>query len=227
MIDGTFTLVARDPAVGEIGLATSTSFPAVGKRVPHFQMGVGLVATQGKTNVFYGTMGLKLMEIGFSPQESLKILLQQDENREYRQVLMSDLSGQWAVHTGELTEKIHGHLIIPNCVAMGNTLPGKQVLEAMANGFESASGELVWRLMGGLQKGQEAGGDREGKRSAALLVLSPRQFPAWGPLIDLRVDFDPDPVLKLKELLELYLAWEKEKISNIDKRPYKFKADQK
>lgn len=227
MVDSTFSLIGRDPATGAVGLAVSTAAAAVGKRVPHLRTGVGLVATQGKTNVFYGTMGLKLLEIGFSPRETLDILTRQDDNRAYRQVLISDLSGNWAVHTGERTEAWHGHLITPHYVAMGNTLPGKGVLEAMAQGFEAASGDLALRLMNGLERGQEAGGDREGRRSAALLVVSPRQFEPWGSLVDLRVDFDPEPVTKLRELLESYLAWEEKKLKEIDQSIYYFNAGEK
>jgi uncharacterized Ntn-hydrolase superfamily protein len=219
----TFSLIARDPTSGAIGLAVSTASAAVGKRVPHYRDGVGLVVTQGKTNVFYGTMGLKLLEIGFSAQEALDILTRQDKNYQYRQVLISNLSEEWAVHTGKLTELWHGHIVTPNYVVMGNTLPGKQVLEAMAEGFEMTSGGLPLRLIVGLKKGQEAGGDREGKRSAAILVLSPDQFQPWGPLVDLRVDFDPNPVDKLEEILESYLAWEKKKLEEIDKRIYRLK----
>ena len=218
----TFSLIARDPNSGAIGLAVSTASAAVGKRVPHYRHGVGLVATQGKTNVFYGTMGLKLLEIGFSAQETLDILNRQDKNYQYRQVLISNLSGEWAVHTGELTEPWHGHLINQNYVVMGNTLPGNQVLDAMAKGFEMTSGSLPFRLIAGLKKGQEAGGDREGKRSAAILVLSPDQFQPWGPLVDLRVDFDPYPVDKLEEILGSYLEWEKKKLEEMDKRIYGF-----
>ena len=218
----TFSLIAHERDTRSIGIAVSTAFVAVGKRVPHYRERIGLVANQGKTNVFYGSMGLKLMEIGFSPQAALNILLQEDENRESRQVLLSDLTGSWAVHTGERTELWHGHLIAKDYVAIGNTLPGKEVLEAMADGFGSASGELALRLMAGLKKGQDAGGDREGKCSAALLVISPNAFEPWGPLVDLRVDFDPNPVYKLSEMLDVYLAWEKKKLQEIDKKIYYF-----
>jgi uncharacterized Ntn-hydrolase superfamily protein len=227
MVDSTFSLIGLDPSNGAIGLAVSTASAAVGKRVPHLQTGVGLVATQGKTNVFYGTMGLKLLEIGFSSREALDILTRQDDNREYRQVLISNLFGDWAVHTGERTESYHGHLITTHYVAMGNTLPGRQVLEAMAEGFEGTSGDLALRLMAGLEKGQEAGGDREGRRSAALLVVSPQQFEPWGSLVDLRVDFDPNPVIKLRELLESYLAWEEKKLKELDQSIYYFNTDKK
>ncbi len=221
----TFSIIAHDSNSGAIGLAVSTASAAVGKRVPHYRDGVGLVVTQGKTNVFYGSMGLKLLEIGFSPKRTLDILTRQDKNCEYRQVLISNPSGEWAVHTGELTEPWHGHLMTQSYVVMGNTLPGRQVLEAMANGFEMASGDLPSRLMAGLKKGQEAGGDREGRRSAAILVLSPQQFQPWGPLVDLRVDFDPNPVDKLGETLESYLEWEKKKLEEIDKRIYSLDLD--
>jgi uncharacterized Ntn-hydrolase superfamily protein len=222
MVDSTFSIIGRDPANGAIGLAVSTEAAAVGKRVPHFRTGVGMVATQGKTNVLYGTMGLKLLEIGFSSREALDSLTRKDTNREYRQVLISDLSGDWAVHTGTLTEPWHGHLITSQYVAMGNTLPGKQVLDAMAQGFEEASGDLALKLVAGLERGQDAGGDRQGKRSAAVVVVSPHQFEPWGFLVDLRVDLDPNPVPKLRETLKSYLSWEKKRLKEIDKNIYYF-----
>jgi len=221
----TFSIIARDPGNGDIGMAVSTASAGVGKRVPHFRDGVGLIATQGKTNVLYGKMGLSLLGIGLSASETLEILLRKDENREYRQVLITGMSGEWAVHTGKLTELWHGHIITPNYVAMGNTLPGRQVLEAMAEGFENSPGDLAFRLISGLKKGQEAGGDREGKKSAAILVTGPRQFEPWGSLIDLRVDLDPDPVFKLAEILDSYVAWEIKKLKEINKTIYSFRLD--
>lgn len=218
----TFTLMGRDPKTCEIGLAVSTSAPAVGKRVPHLRDGIGFVATQGKTNVRYGTIGLRLMEIGFSPYDALEILLRQDNNRQYRQVLFSNFSGDWAVHTGELTEPWQGHILKPFCVAMGNTLPGKQVLEGMTESFEKTSGELARRLVAGLKEGQDAGGEREGKCSAALLVWSPHRFKPYGTTVDLRVDFDPNPVYKLQEILNAYLVWEEKKLKEINQVIYGF-----
>jgi len=120
--------------------------------------------------------------------------------------------------------RLDGNLITGRYVAMGNTLPGKQVLEAMAEEFEATSGDLALRLIAGLRKGQEAGGDREGKSSAALLVVSPHQFQPWGSLVDLRVDFDPDPVYKLDEVLKSYLAWEQQRLQEIDTSIYGFHA---
>jgi uncharacterized Ntn-hydrolase superfamily protein len=224
MVDSTFSIIGRDPDSAAIGLAVSTAAAAVGKRVPHFRAGVGFVATQGKTNVLYGTMGLKLLEIGFSSREALDSLTRQDANREYRQVLISDLSGEWAVHTGTLTEPWHGHLITSQYVAMGNTLPGKQVLDAMAQGFEETIGDLASRLIAGLERGQDEGGDRQGKRSAAVVVVSPYQFEPWGSLVDLRVDLDPNPVPKLREILKSYLSWEEKMLKEIDKHIYHFNA---
>lgn len=226
MVDSTFSLIARDPGSGAIGLAVSTASLAVGKRVPHLLNGVGLVATQGRTNVRYGTMGLRLLEIGFSPRETLDTLVRLDTHSQYRQVLIARLRGDWAVHTGDLTEPWHGHLVTERYVAMGNTLTGPQVLEAMANGFEAASGDLAFRLMAGLRRGQEEGGDREGRKSAALLVTSPQQFEPWGALVDLRVDLDPDPVERLQELLERYVVWEEQKLREVDKGIYGFRAEQ-
>lgn len=221
----TFSLIGRDQKTGAIGLAVSTSSVAVGKRVPHFQTSVGLVATQGKTHILYGTIGLRLMKLGFSAKEAMDILIRKDQNREYRQVLITSLSGDWAVHTGKKSGLWNGHLIRPECVAMGNTLYGREVIESMVDGFEGTYGSLASRLMSGLKMGDDAGGDRKGKRSAALLVLSPHQFKRWGPQIDLRVDFDSDPVGKLIEILDAYLVWEEKTLNEMGGRVYDFDAD--
>ncbi len=218
----TFSLIGRDPATGTLGLAVSTAAAAVGKRVPHVEPGVGLVATQGKTNIRYGSLGLKLMAMGFTPQQALETVLRQDENRAYRQVLMTDCRGDWAVHTGARTERWHGHLVGEHAVALGNTLPGRQVLDAMATAFARAEGELSRRLLAGLRAGQDAGGDREGRCSAAIVVVDPRAFAPWGLAVDLRVDFDPDPVYRLAEVLERYLDWEERRRTNVDRRIYAF-----
>lgn len=218
----TFTIVARDPVTRAIGAAVSTASAACGKRVIHYRPGVGLVVTQGKTNVSYGVQGLALLQNGFGPRQALDAISHLDENRRYRQVLMTDLAGTWNVFTGDRTEPWRGHSITPEFVVMGNTLASSEVLDAMASGFRDSSGSLGSRLMNALLSGDKAGGDREGKRSAALFVTSPEQFQPYGALIDLRVDFDRAPVTKLADTLRAYCEWEAVQLARIDRRLYFF-----
>jgi uncharacterized Ntn-hydrolase superfamily protein len=109
---------------------------------------------------------------------------------------------------------------------MGNTLAGERVLQAMASEFDRSSGELGSRLVRALLAGDSAGGDREGKRSAAIVVIAPDEFAPYGAALDLRVDFDGDPVAKLAQMLDAYSAWEATQLARIDRRLYYFSAEE-
>ncbi|NIQ05267.1 MAG: DUF1028 domain-containing protein [Candidatus Korarchaeota archaeon] len=197
----TFSMVARCPKTISLGACTSSASPAVRSRVPHVEAGVGAIVTQAKTNVLYGTKGLKLLKKGFSPQTALETMLRDDPDRETRQVIIIDNHGRTAAFTGKNTIDWKGNLIGKNYVVAGNMLAGSKVIEAMAQAFESSEGELAERLMKALEAGQESGGDKRGKTSAALLVMSKEQKETR-PLIDLRVDEHPDPVNELRRIFE-------------------------
>jgi uncharacterized Ntn-hydrolase superfamily protein len=197
----TFSIVARCPKTKALGVCVSTAVPAVGSVVPHVKAGVGAIATQGFTNVLYGTNGLKLLEMGFSPETALEAMLKEDSEREKRQVTIIDINGRTAAFTGKETPKWKGHLTGKDYVAAGNCLAGAQVVEAMTQTFEAASGDLAERLLKALAAGQEAGGDKRGKASAALLVVDTKPSPTR-PLIDLRIDSHPNPVAELRKVWE-------------------------
>ncbi len=202
-ISATFSMVARCPNTFSLGVCTSSAAPAVRSRVPHVEKGVGAIATQANTNILYGTNGLKLLKKGFSPQTALETMLRDDPDRETRQVIMIDKQGRTAAFTGKNTIDWKGHLIGKDYVVAGNMLVGSKVIEAMAQTFESSEGELAERLMKALEAGQESGGDKRGKTSAALLVLSKEQKETR-PLIDLRIDKHPDPVNELRRIFEVF-----------------------
>jgi len=194
-------MVARCSKTFSLGICTSTAAPAVRSRVPHVEAGVGAIVTQGNTNVLYGIDGLKLLKKGFSPQIALETMLRDDPERETRQVIIIDEEGRTAAFTGKNTIDWKGHLIGKDYVVAGNMLVGGKVIEAMAKAFEGSEGELAERLVKALEAGQESGGDKRGKRSAALVVVS-RERKETRPLIDLRVDEHPQPVHELRRIFE-------------------------
>ena len=202
-VSSTFSMVTRCPKTLALGVCVSTAVPAVGSRVPHVEAGVGAIATQAKTNIFYGINGLKMLKTGFSPQNALEALLKKDPGRESRQVIIIDKEGRKAAFTGKETIDWKGHLIGKDYVVAGNLLVGGRVIEAMAQTFESSEGLIAERLMRALEAGQEAGGDKRGRVSAAMLVASKKQRGAR-PILDLRVDEHKNPVRELRRILESY-----------------------
>ena len=193
----TFSIVARCPKTLALGVAVASASIAVGNRVPHIKAGVGAVATQAKTNVNYGIEGLKLLEMGFSPKEALEALLEKDPEREERQIIMIDAKGRVAAFTGKMTIEWSGHIIGKDYAVAGNLLVSREVIEAMAMAFEKSEDKtLAERLLRALEAGQHAGGDRRGRTSAALKIQGDNLH------VDLRVDFDSDPVKKLRRIYE-------------------------
>ena len=194
-------MVARCPKTLTLGVCVSTAVPAVGSRVPHVEAGVGAIATQAKTNIFYGINGLKLLKAGLSPQAALEAMLKEDPDRESRQVIIIDREGRTAAFTGKETIGWKGHLVGKDYVVAGNMLVSSQVIEAMAQTFENSEGGLAERLLKALETGQETGGDKRGRMSAALLIAGHQQIKTR-PILDLRVDEHHDPVKELKRIFE-------------------------
>jgi len=192
--------VARDPKTKALGVSVSTAIPAVGSVVPHVEAGVGAVAIQAQTNVLYGIEGLKLLKTGLSPQAALETMLQGDIDREKRQVIIIDAQGRTAAFTGRENIEWKGHMIRKDCVAAGNLLTGSRVIKAMVETFEATEGKLAERLLKALEAGQEAGGDKRGRMSAALLVAGEQWVSETRPLLDLRVDAHQDPVKELRRI---------------------------
>ena len=199
-------MVARCKKTFALGVCVATAVPAVGSVVPHVESDLGAIATQAYTNVLYGITGLKLLKMGFSPQTALESMLKEDSEREQRQVIIIDKDGRTAAFTGKNTIDWKGHLVGENYVVAGNMLVGNKVIEAMAHTFESSEGELSGRLMKSLEAGQRAGGDKRGKKSAALLVMD-HQGIRTRPFLDLRVDEHPEPVRELRRIYEAYKEW--------------------
>jgi uncharacterized Ntn-hydrolase superfamily protein len=202
-IFATFSMVARCPKTFSLGVCTSSAAPAVRSRVPHVEAGIGAIATQANTNLLYGIKGLKLLKKSFFPQTALKTLLTEDPDRETRQVIIIDKQGRTAAFTGKETINWKGHIISEDYVVAGNMLVGSRVIEAMAQTFEDSEGKLAERLMKALEAGQEAGGDRRGKTSAALVVANGEQKGSRS-FVDLKVDRHPNPVKELRRTFEIF-----------------------
>jgi uncharacterized Ntn-hydrolase superfamily protein len=184
----------------------ASKFLAVGSVVPWVRAGVGAIATQALANLAYGPDGLALLERGRPAEDALDELLAGDEQREHRQVGLVDAQGGAAAHTGAACMDWAGHVVGPGFAAQGNILAGAQVVQAIADTFTQAQGELAERLLAALQAGDTAGGDRRGRQAAALYVA--RAGGSYGGVldryIDLRVDDHADPVPELARLLRLH-----------------------
>lgn len=206
----TFSIVAFDPATGELGVAVESKYFGVGSVVPWAKAGVGAVATQSRAKMSFGPDGLKLMENGKSAREALDLLLEADPDAADRQVGMVDASGGTAAHTGADCSKYAGNLQGKNYSVQGNLLAGEGVLTAMAEAFEEArkkeGSELADWLLAALQAGQAAGGDRRGQQSAALLVVHAGGGPGGDNdrYMDLRVEDNPKPIEELARLRALH-----------------------
>lgn len=202
----TFSIVGRDPANGDLGIAVQSKFLAVGAVVPWAQAGVGAVATQSWANTSYGPRGLDLLATGASAGEALATLTGDDDRAEQRQVGIVDARGRSATYTGSGCYAWAGGIAGPDFAAQGNILVGSETVQALAETFQTTTGPLWRRLVAALAAGQRAGGDRRGQQSAALLVA--REGGGYGGfndrLIDLRVDDHPQPIDELARILDLY-----------------------
>ena len=170
----TFSIVARDPATGELGLAVQSRAFRAGRTVPYGNPGVGMIASQAAAaNTPYGRKGMEMLEAGLSPEEIIKRLTEPDEGRDVRQVAVIDTEGRVKAYTGAGCGYWAGHIEGENYSVQGNILAGEEVVKAMARSFESSEGELAERLMAVLEAGQAAGGDARGMQAGAIWVMEP------------------------------------------------------
>ena len=203
----TFSIVARDPATGELGVAVQTRWPFVGETVPWAEPGVGAVATQSFSDKRYGALGIGRMRAGVTAPDALEALLADDAEREVRQVGMVDASGRSASFTGSRCVAAAGHVTSDDVAIQANMMERPTVWPAMAEAFQSGSGDLAARLMAALRAAEAEGGDVRGRQSAALLVV-PGEGPAWATRFDLRIDDHRAPLDELDRLLRLARAYE-------------------
>jgi uncharacterized Ntn-hydrolase superfamily protein len=199
----TYSIVARDPQTGEMGVATQSQAFAVGSSVPYALPGHGVIATQSMAEPMYGSIGLDLLQGGFTAQEVLTALSSVDPQPQRRQVAVLGVTGDLAAYTGDNCVEAAGHLVGDTCVALANMAASPAVWECMVDRFENSSGPLAQRLLGALEGAQEAGGDFRGRRSAAVMVIRATTTgrPWHDMVVDLRVDDSGDPLAALGDLL--------------------------
>lgn len=205
----TFSIVARDPATGELGVAVQSHWFSVGSVVAWAEAGVGAIATQSFVDPSYGKNGLELMRSGKTAPDTLKELLAKDEGREVRQVAMIDAQGRVDAWTGKNDIQAAGHIVGKDFSVQANLMLNDKVWPAMARAFESTRGDLAERMLAALDAAQAAGGDIRGRQSAALIVVTGKPTGmAWKDrTFDLRVDDSPEPLQELRRLVRLQRAY--------------------
>ncbi|MCB1054826.1 MAG: DUF1028 domain-containing protein, partial [Acidobacteria bacterium] len=205
----TYSIVARDPATGQLGVAVQSHWFQVGSSVSWAEAGVGAVATQSFVKVDYGPEGLALMKAGKSAREALEALLAADPQKAVRQVAMVDAQGRVAAWTGDHCIAEAGHIEGEGFTVEANLMLSATVWPAMAEAYRTSQEDFPGRLLAALEAAQAAGGDIRGRQSAALLVVAAKGTgkPWEGRLVDLRVDDSPEPLVELRRLLELNRAY--------------------
>ncbi len=205
----TFSIVARDPETGELGVAVQSHWFNVGPWVAWIEAGVGAIATQSFVDPSYGRLGLDLMRAGKSAPDTLKALLAVDPASELRQVGMIDAQGHVAAHTGARNIPSAGQHVGTNYSVQANLMLNETIWPAMSRAFEASKGDLAERMLAALDAAQAAGGDVRGRQSAALIVVSgkPSGKPWIDRTFDLRVDDSADPLRELRRLAVLQRAY--------------------
>lgn len=200
----TFSIVARDGDA--LGVAVASKFLAAAALVGWCRAGAGAIATQAYANLSYGPAGLDLLAAGATPDEIVEALTSPDDLRDQRQLGVVDAAGRAATFTGPECMEWAGGRTGTGYAVQGNILAGAGVVDAMCDAFESATRTLDRRLLAALAAGDAAGGDRRGRQSAGVLVVSPNG--GYGGttdvVVDLRVDDHPDPCNELARLVELH-----------------------
>jgi uncharacterized Ntn-hydrolase superfamily protein len=218
----TFSIIAFDPATGDLGVGVQSHAFTAGAAVPYAIAGVGAVATQAAANRLYGPKAIDLLKQGLDPAAVVKRLTDEDPGRDTRQLAVIDAHGRSAVYTGkhvidrnaDVSDVIHlggyaGHITGKNFSVQGNTLASEDVLKNMARAYEHGTGTMAERLMDALDAGQSAGGDTRGMQSAGLLVVRPvppGSSVVVDRIVDLRVDDAVDPFKELRRLLNINLG---------------------
>jgi uncharacterized Ntn-hydrolase superfamily protein len=207
----TYSIVARDPQTGDMGVAVQSHWFSVGSIVTWAEAGVGAVATQSFVDPAYGPRGLELMRQGVAAPAALERLVTADKLPDGRQVAMIDAAGRVSAYTGKSAIAAAGHQIGGGYAVQANMMSNAKVWPAMAAAFEATRGDLADRMLAALEAGEAAGGDVRGRQSAAILVVKAggtgRPWAGADRTFDLRVDDHPEPVGELRRLIRLQRAY--------------------
>jgi uncharacterized Ntn-hydrolase superfamily protein len=205
----TYSIVARDPVTGDLGVAVQSHWFSVGTSVPWAEAGVGAVATQSFVDPRYGALGLDMMRAGFTAPEALKGLLAADPDSAVRQVAMVDARGRVAAHTGAKCIEAAGQEVGDQFSVQANLMDRSTVWPAMAKAYREAKGDLADHLLAALRAADKEGGDIRGRQSAALVIVRGKATGhVWEDrLFDLRVEDHPQPVEELARLVQLRRAY--------------------
>jgi uncharacterized Ntn-hydrolase superfamily protein len=206
----TYSLVARDPETGELGVAVQSHYFSVGSVVSWAEPGIGAVATQSMVDVSYGPRGLELMRAGRSAAGALGELVDRDSRESVRQVAMIDAAGRVAVHTGHGCIPEAGHRVGAQMSAQANMMRRDTVPGAMVDAYARTDGDLATKLLAALDAAEAEGGDIRGRQSAALLVVGGKRGDRpWAERrFDLRVEDHPQPLRELRRLVGLRRAYD-------------------
>jgi uncharacterized Ntn-hydrolase superfamily protein len=205
----TFSIVARDPITGDLGVAVQSHWFSVGPIVTWAEAGVGAIATQSFAEPAYGPRGLALLREGLTAPDAMAQLLAADDQREVRQLGFVDAHGRVAAHTGTRNIAHAGHHVGAGYAVQANLMANDRVVPAMRAAFEGARGDLADRMLAALDAAQAAGGDLRGCQSAAILIVRGERAEPWkGTLLDLRVDDSPAPLIELRRLVTLARAYD-------------------
>lgn len=206
----TYSIVARDPETGEMGVAVQSHWFSVGSIVAWGEAGVGVVATQSFVNPAYGPQGLAMLKNGIYPQEVVDYLTSTDEGRDVRQLAVLNVDGKVAAYTGRKCIPDAGHIVGNNYSVQANMMLNDKVWKAMSEAFENTKAPLAERLIAALEAAQNVGGDIRGQQSACLLVVRGESTgKVWEDrLIDLRVEDHAEPVAEIKRLLKVHRAYQ-------------------
>jgi uncharacterized Ntn-hydrolase superfamily protein len=202
----TYSIVARDPETGELGVAVQSHWFSVGSVVTWARPGVGAVATQANAEVSYGPRALDLLAGGASAPDALERLVAEDPGGHSRQVAVIDATGRVGVHTGPGCMAYAGHITGAGVSCQANIMVSERVWPAMLEAFTAAPGSLTERLLTALEAAEREGGDLRGRQSAAILVV-PRDGEPWRTLVSLRVEDHPEPLPELRRLVALHDAY--------------------
>src|SRR5690625_4174497 len=200
LVYNTFSIVARCKKTGMLGMAVSTARPCVGSLAVYVQSKDGAIASQEAVNPYFGINGLDYFEDGMSAEGVMENVKSEDEDLEKRQLVFFDNDGNIAGYTGKETVSWAGHYFGDQFAVVGNMLVGEQVVDAMAKAYENSDRDfLPDRFMEVVRAGQDAGGDKRGKISAAIKVVGDYK----PPIVDIRVDDHEDPVTELERIYKI------------------------